>query len=61
MTLTLIIINKDMIKYYIIENSNWVETKLTAEKLSWHWLHLYDDNLKVKGIGMYKKIKTIKP
>jgi|AntAceMinimDraft_13_1070369.scaffolds.fasta_scaffold56911_2 hypothetical protein len=41
--------------YFTIENNVWVKTKLTPEKLSWHWFKLYDNNLKEKGIGMIKK------
>lgn len=42
-------------KFYIIYNNNWIETELTPDKLSYRWINLYDDNLKIYGIGMYKK------
>tara|TARA_R110000868_G_scaffold387575_1_gene656167 strand:- start:60 stop:224 length:165 start_codon:yes stop_codon:yes gene_type:complete len=49
-------------KYYEIQNNAWVQSELSANKLNWHWIKLYDDNLNVFGIGMYPKntIKQIK-
>ena len=42
-------------KFYILENNKWIETKITPEKISFHWIKLYDDEFNFKGIGMYKK------
>lgn len=40
-------------KFYTIVNNKWTKTKLTADKLSWHWIQLYKKDLSIKGIGMY--------
>lgn len=40
-------------KFFIIENNIWKETKFTRDKYEWHWIELFDDNLKLKGMGMY--------
>ena len=47
-------------KFFIIENNTWKETKLTKDKYNWHWIELFDDNLKPKGMGLYpaKQYKT---
>ena len=47
--------------YYEIQNNRWVKTKLSAEKLSWHMIRLYDDDLNHIGMGLYPATTNLKP
>jgi len=44
--------------YYEIHNSKWVKATLSSEKLSWHQIKLYDDDLIHIGMGLYPRRDT---
>ena len=48
-------------RYYEIQNNRWEETHLCADKLSWHMIRLYDDNLNHIGMGLYPVTTNLKP
>jgi hypothetical protein len=42
-------------QFFELNAGQWINSKLNAAKLSWHWIKLYDDNLNEIGVGMYQK------
>ena len=44
-----------MTNFYEIQNNVWTPSVLSADKLSWQWIRLYDDDLNFYGVGMYTK------
>jgi hypothetical protein len=42
--------------FYTIQEGKWKQTDINTINLSWHWITLYNDDLTIKGIGMYEKL-----
>ncbi len=42
--------------FYTIQDGKWKQTDINIANLSWHWITLYNDDLSIKGIGMYERI-----
>ena len=42
--------------FFTIQNGLWKQTELNVTNLQWHWITLYNDDLTVKGIGMYERL-----
>ena len=45
-------------KFFTIQNGQWKEANINSVNISWHWINLYDDDLTIKGIGMYERSNT---
>jgi len=45
-------------KFFTIQNGQWKEANINSVNVAWHWINLYDDDLTIKGIGMYERSNT---